>query len=326
MPKISIVIPVYNVQDYLKKCLLSCVEQDVPSDCYEIVIVNDGSTDTSPNILENFDWGNVNHIIINQTNQGLSAARNVGLANSNGEYVWFVDSDDWINNNSIRIIIPMLDGCDVLSLRSYFRNYPNREEVLRFDDIVTTGPELTKHRFPVGAPFYIYKRSFLEKNGFNFKVGIFHEDTQFDPRALYLAGKVNIYREPLYHNLKREGSITSSYNPKKIIDLISVFNDLIAFQNTHVAEDDKDLWGADILSGTLNEILYLTKHSDNKEIISMVQGFVNHNEKCLYSFKIARNKKSRMIGFLSSLLNGNIYNAYSILYRIRYRVCINEIK
>lgn len=96
---VSIIIPVYNTEDYLEKCLNSIINQDYKN--IEIIIINDGSTDNSASIIENFDYKNKRHIIINEDNQGLSYARNVGLDVSNGRYVCFVDSDDYVKNDFI---------------------------------------------------------------------------------------------------------------------------------------------------------------------------------------------------------------------------------
>ena len=98
---LSIIIPVYNVERYLAECLDSCLEQDIPHDDYEIICVNDGSTDGSAAILERYAGENPNIQVITQPNGGISAARNTGLDAANGEYIWFVDSDDFIQKNCL---------------------------------------------------------------------------------------------------------------------------------------------------------------------------------------------------------------------------------
>ena len=102
--KLSVIIPVYNVAPYIAKCLESIYFQDVDKGDYEIIIVNDGSTDNSLSIVKKtiVNWENVK--LIDQSNGGLSCARNSGLDCAIGDYVWFVDSDDWIESNSLKRI------------------------------------------------------------------------------------------------------------------------------------------------------------------------------------------------------------------------------
>ena len=104
--KISIIIPVYNVEKYLKKCLQSVINQTIPE--IEIICVNDGSTDESPQILEEFTQEDDLIKIINKENGGIASARNRGLAYATGEYIGFVDSDDWIDPHMYETYIIML--------------------------------------------------------------------------------------------------------------------------------------------------------------------------------------------------------------------------
>src|SRR5690554_3713943 len=104
MIKISLIIPVYNVEKYLEKCLNSCMNQDISEEEYEIIIVNDGTKDSSLSIALKFEQKYKNIKVYSQENQGLSAARNKGLSLAKGEYVWFIDSDDWIKENCLKSI------------------------------------------------------------------------------------------------------------------------------------------------------------------------------------------------------------------------------
>jgi len=115
---LSIIVPVYNVEQYVEKCLLSCIRQDIAMDEYEIIVVNDGSLDRSYEIVLDYAIRYDNIWVINQVNQGLSSARNVGFQKAKGEYVWFVDSDDWIEENCLgRICSYLRDGLDILQLQ-----------------------------------------------------------------------------------------------------------------------------------------------------------------------------------------------------------------
>lgn len=94
--KLSIIIPVYNVERYLRQCLESCLSQDVPKSQYEVIIVNDGSPDNSQAIIDEYSSKYDNVRVLKKKNGGLSSARNAGLNIASGDYIWFVDSDDWV--------------------------------------------------------------------------------------------------------------------------------------------------------------------------------------------------------------------------------------
>ena len=105
--KLSIIVPVYNVEKYIVKCISSLLDQQTND--YEIIIVNDGTKDKSIDLIKK-TFNDSKIAIIEQENQGLSAARNTGVRHSKGEYIWFVDSDDWIAKGGIDELIPILDG------------------------------------------------------------------------------------------------------------------------------------------------------------------------------------------------------------------------
>ena len=106
--KLTIVIPAYKVEKYIAKCIQSCLNQDVPEKEYEIVVVNDGTPDKSAIIAKEFAAKHANIKVIDQDNQGLSVARNTGIHYSKGDYIWFVDSDDYIADNCLARIIHLI--------------------------------------------------------------------------------------------------------------------------------------------------------------------------------------------------------------------------
>lgn len=113
MKKLSIIIPVYNVEKYVGRCLESCLDQDLPKDEYEIIVVNDGTQDNSVQVIEKYIKPENNVTLIHRENGGLSAARNTGLKHAQGEYVWFVDSDDWIEKDSLSKLIQYIKKYDL---------------------------------------------------------------------------------------------------------------------------------------------------------------------------------------------------------------------
>lgn len=107
--KLSFIVPVYNLEDYIEECIMSLLNQDLSHSEYEILCINDSSTDSSLEILKRLAKEHTNIIIINQENQGVSAARNNGIKNAKGEYIWFVDGDDLIARNCLKFLITFLD-------------------------------------------------------------------------------------------------------------------------------------------------------------------------------------------------------------------------
>lgn len=240
---ISFIIPAYNVVQYIGKCLSTIIgQQEAQELSFELIIVNDGSTDDTLAAITSIKGGNDNIRVLTQSNQGLSAARNAGLKIAKGEYVWFVDSDDWISEEALHKVESKL-RCykpDVLMIRAanvLEERVAERGKAFEHADQLCTGRDVLLRRiWATCAPFYIFKRSFLEENGLNFYTGIFHEDNEFTPRMLYCATKVALLNEVLYYVRQTPNSITRSTNYKKSFDLLKVADSLINFCRYKVTE------------------------------------------------------------------------------------------
>ena len=195
--KLSIIIPVYNVEKYIEKCILSCCNQNLDTLDYEIIIVNDGSPDKSLEIASRLEQLYSNIVIISQTNQGLSAARNKGLNSAKGEYVWFVDSDDWVKENCFLEIYNKCLGLD-LDVLLFGANdcddYICIKRCLPFNDskIPVDGKSfLLTNEIVFPVCFKVFKRDFLINNNLYFLKDIMHEDNEFIPRVLYFSNKAS---------------------------------------------------------------------------------------------------------------------------------------
>lgn len=235
--KFSIIIPVYNVEPYLRECLDSVLNQTFTD--WEAICVNDGSTDGSPDILTAYAARESRMKVITQPNGGLSAARNAGIKAAEGEYVLFLDSDDWLEENTLEVLSANLDGEDLLcfSGRRYFESegtYHDADQLTAWS--YSTGMEyydenaLSARDFAfVCVVLRIYRRDFLSSHNLLFKEGIFHEDNLFTPLACYYAGKVKVINECLYDYRVRSNSITTTNNVKRLRDLLGTANTLAAF-------------------------------------------------------------------------------------------------
>ena len=159
--KLSIIVPVYNVEKYIVKCISSLLDQQTND--YEIIIVNDGTKDKSIDLIKK-TFNDSKIAIIEQENQGLSAARNTGVRHSKGEYIWFVDSDDWIAKGGIDELIPILDGHTELVYQSkVYHIIENKKQLIVRNDFdgELNGVQFMAFKMPLCcAPYYIILRSF----------------------------------------------------------------------------------------------------------------------------------------------------------------------
>lgn len=201
--------------------------------------MNDGSTDHSEEILEEFSAKDHRFKIITQSNGGLSSARNTGMAAAQGDYILFLDSDDWLELNALEILSENLNGEDMLcfSGRRFFEetNQYNPADVLT-EKSYDSGMEYYNENALVHRDFAfvcvvlrLYKRSFLMENGLRFKEGIFHEDNLFTPIACGCAQKVRVINDCLYDYRVRSNSITTTENSKRNKDLLETANQLASF-------------------------------------------------------------------------------------------------
>lgn len=240
--KLSIIIPVYNVEQYIAKCLESCLWQDISAEDYEIVVVNDGSPDNSVAIVEDYKKEHTNIRLVNRENRGLGNARNTGLKEAKGDYVWFVDSDDWIEENCLnnllgRIVAGRLDVlCINLQLcyhsgqiEPYVVEHPAGEKIYNGRDFICN------IAMPPAAVCGIYRRQYLLDNGFQFMEGVLHEDMDFTPRVYCMAERIQFYDHPVYNYYQRKGSIMKSVrNVKRCRDMLTICDHLYEFTKKHV--------------------------------------------------------------------------------------------
>lgn len=234
--KLSIIIPVYNVEKYVEKCIRSCENQDIPKEDYEVIVVNDGSPDGSLAIVERVAKEYPNIKVISQENQGLSGARNTGLAAAQGEYVWFVDSDDWIAENCLKgLTEKLVDNLDILHIRykNAYEDGTTKTPAQKYLDGIHSGKEITEQGgLATPAQFSVLRSKFVKDNSIKFYPGIYHEDAEFKPRVVYLANSIRYYDKEVYYYLQRDsGSITSNYKLKNGLDAIKVCNSLYDFAN-----------------------------------------------------------------------------------------------
>ena len=233
----SIIIPVYNVEKYVQACLESVVAQTFPD--WEAICVNDGSTDGSAVILEENAAKDNRIKVIDQSNAGTATARNTGLRAAQGDYIFFLDSDDWLEPDSLRILANRLRGEDILcfSGKRYFestREY-HPADILpekvyeKGMDYYNENALLPRDFAFVCVVLRVYRRVFLILNGLFFDDDISYEDNLWVPITLFHARTVTVIPDVLYIYRIREGSKMREVSLKRKIDMLKVANRLSAF-------------------------------------------------------------------------------------------------
>lgn len=228
--KLSIILTVYNKEPFLRRALDSLLNQkDANGGEYEVLAVNDGSTDGSAAILDEYAQRNDRLRILTQQNQGLSMARNNGVEQAQGDYVWFVDADDTFSHRSVRLICDaMVNHPDVIPI--YAKTDGIDKVRNRVNPKLQTGKDvLTKGNWEHCGVFWVVRKDFLIKNNLRFLSGIYHEDAELTPRMLYFAETVHIVPEVLYTVYRAPNSITQVPRPKRAFDCLIVADRLIKF-------------------------------------------------------------------------------------------------
>lgn len=221
MIKYSFIVPVYNTEKYLKKCLDSLVNQTYKD--FEIIVVNDGSTDKSSSIISKYQKKYKNIIVIDKENEGLSMARNRGVQKSSGKYIIFVDSDDYVSNKLLEEVDKTIDDSDILR----FQIATEDEEYTKINEYHEEGFEsmcgydafkyLSSYHFVEPAWCYVIRKNYYIENKFSFKKGVYHEDFGLIPYVIYKARKVKSVDFIGYYYIQRNGSIMNNNDYKKTV-------------------------------------------------------------------------------------------------------------
>jgi glycosyltransferase involved in cell wall biosynthesis len=216
-PAISIIVPIYNAEDYLRRCLDSLMKQ--VKVCYEVILVNDGSTDSSGHICDEYAsiYGNIS--VIHQKNKGISSARNAGMNIANGKWIYFIDSDDFLLDNTLHLLyseVKKYPECDVIQGAHNVVEYARPQQIGLSAIDIARKPYIgkiyqqdyfcnviQKHMFVMNTMF---RRDFLESNSLRFDQGIFYlEDAEFwirllskHPKCVYtgIASYVYLWKRP----------------------------------------------------------------------------------------------------------------------------------
>ena len=253
MIKLSIIVPIYGVEHYLRKCVDSLLAQDLSSSKYEIILVDDESPDACPQICDEYAAAHDNIRVVHRENGGLSAARNSGIEIAQGEYLMFVDSDDYLQPNVLGALIGQMEEqrLDVLRYNYYnvrakvsgvhctvyngkpleyevFEPHKNAKPYFDYSSEVVDGETFLNERlgYACYAWAFVLRRDLIDSRlsalgSCLFTPGIYFEDTDWTPRMLLRAKRVASTELKVYNYFWREGSITLPDNPikkKKVLE------------------------------------------------------------------------------------------------------------
>lgn len=294
--KLSIVVPVYGVEKYIRECIVSIVNQNGGLfKEIELLIVNDGTKDKSIELIQDIIDCYDNITYIEQSNQGLSVARNTGIKAAKGEYVWCVDSDDWISPQSLEIILPLLDGkCDLIKMGA-LSHYNDCERVTHMPQkmiLSLSGVECYRNGYAHQATsvLLVYRKNFLIEYDLWFMPGVLHEDNEFCPRVSYYSKKTILVPEALYiiRRATNDGrqSITTTVNPRRAFDLLKCMESLLRFKSTSVQEEDiKKTIDVFICQGINIAFYVITRCSKENQRLFNMEWVNNHRNltSCLFN-------------------------------------------
>lgn len=305
---VSIVVPVYNVEKYLDKCVKSLISQTYKD--IEILLIDDGSKDSSGKTCDEYESQYENITAYHKENGGLSDARNYGMDRANGEYIIFIDSDDYIEPDMIEVLISSIGDCDMATCGVYndyettsTTQYQGEEKSFETDNISAFQMILEGKVIPATICNKLIKTDIARKQ--RFPVGRLYEDAFYTNELIQNVTKVRVNTKALYHYVHRAGSITTTPFKSKDMDIIYAYEKTQELIDKYPAIKPyarfRLLWAHFVV---LDRILFLDNFTKVAEY-DKVAGFLKAN-----AFEIMENKifaKSRRIAALALKLHIGLY-------------------
>lgn len=271
MPKFSLIVPVYNVENYIRKCIMSLLNQTFKD--FEIIVVNDGTKDKSIDKIKDLDV-----TIITQKNKGLSQARNEGVKKAKGEYLIFIDSDDYVEENLLEEINKSLVNNPDL-VRFQIQEVKENGEITKYREtpfLEKSGEEafslISKYHFVENAWCYAIKRTYYQQEQFKFKENTVHEDFGLIPLIIIKAKVVNSIPYIGYNYLQRIGSIMNNNDYEKKLKKTNDFYNHYLYLNKEI---DKTSLNSNIFKSFIANSLIIKicslKNKDYKHYLSLLK-------------------------------------------------------
>ncbi|MBR1518919.1 MAG: glycosyltransferase [Prevotella sp.] len=246
--KLSIIIAMYNSEKYISDCLESIIQSDLPKECFEVIIINDGSTDNGPKIAQEYCAKYENFKYLTQYNQGQSVARNYGIKECHGEYIWCVDSDDAISSDVFSVFNKLVESPDVDILEFKAKQIEEDgsfvnvvgENKLPYNTILSGRDAICGGYQPATMWRLFARKDLLIKNNLFFVPGIIHQDAELAYRLYAHAEKVIFVDDPLYIYINHPNSTinapTSEKKLKRLLDDIVVLKSFSRLSQEHLSD------------------------------------------------------------------------------------------
>lgn len=321
MPKVSVVVPIYNVQNYLEKNIDSLVNQTLQD--IEIILVNDGSTDDSKKIAEKYKALYPNKIILlDKENGGLSDARNYGIQHATGEFIAFLDSDDYIDKNAYEEMYnrAIAQNADYVEC-NFVWEFPNNTKVDQC--VLYLGKKEMMTYIRVVAWNKLIKASIIKDNNICFPKGLKYEDVEFTYKLIPYLNRTEYIDKPFIHYVQRENSIANKQDERNK-EIFTVLDNVIGFyKENHIYSEFEEeleyLYARYSLCSSLKRICQIEDEKTRKELIN----FTWDNLNC----KFPRWKKNKVLisaDLLKSIylrsVNNFTYKIYTFIFRKIYEI------
>ncbi len=229
---ISVIVPVFNIENYIDKCIRSIVGQTYKN--LQIILVDDGSTDSSGFICDKYASQDSRIEVIHKVNGGLSDARNHGIEIANGEFIAFVDGDDWIHSQMYELMMKQMIDREADMVTCWYEQKDEKQFSHHIDDkqVITKTIDGTEALCDIEIPLVVawnklYRRYIFDD--LRYPVGRLHEDEFLIHRIFYKCKKIVVISNPLYFYTIRDGSIVHNMSPRRVYDALDAFDDRISF-------------------------------------------------------------------------------------------------
>ena len=319
--KVSVVVPVYNIEIYLQKNIESLIKQNINM---EIIYVDDGSKDKSAEIIKKYMELDNRIKLLQKENGGISSARNYGLKNAIGKYVIFIDGDDYIEENSFATLLNAAEAGNLDVVQGSYRLVDHKGNIVirkcndgrgNIGDCLSGPQWLVKKNINFVVWLYMFRRDYLIDNSLWFCEDLYHEDFEFMPRALYFAKRVKAIDLCFYNYVQRQGSFMHSNDIKKCTDLVKIGDRYKVFANDNIDKQRE----ADVYDFFEKHLRYTYVSSLNSAIdqcIPLSELLEDKQLKNKLIIEISKSSKKRH-KLISYLLKLNLYNIYKYVYLFR---------
>ena len=320
--KLSIIVPVYGVEKYIDKCLNSLVKQSLKE--IEIIVVNDGTKDNSQKIIDKYVKKYPDKIkSYIKENGGQGSARNYGLKKATGEYIGYVDSDDFVEKNMYKKLYNKAkeNNYDIVVCGNYnvSEDYQNKNIDAFINNYNTDLENIFFGKMAVWNK--IYKRDILIKNKLEFKEKVWYEDLAFTLKAIMNSNTFAFIDEPLYDYLIREGSTMNNSNVKRNLEILEAFNDILSY----IQHNKKEEYFSKIEFLAIDHIYIsaivrvLKAEADDKVKRETINKLIDYMNKKFPNYKNNKyiNTLSKNRKIIYKLINIKMYGLINLIFKVK---------